>query len=81
MQHPIVGVIDGEGRDEESLVAEAYEHVADGFSRALAVIGLPECEIADLRQCYRAAAELARRPTLVALQSPAEGHRISRQVG
>ena len=81
MQHPIMGVIDGEGRDEESLVAEAYQHVADGFCRALGVIGLPECEIDDLRQGYRAAAELAQLPTLAALRSPAEGRPISRQAG
>jgi hypothetical protein len=68
MQHPLIGVIDSPGEDEDAIVAEAYAHVAEGYRRALTVEGLPPRELDDLRACYRAAGQIARQPSLYALR-------------
>jgi hypothetical protein len=68
MQHPLIGVIDNPGDDEDAIVAEAYRHVFEGFQRALMVAGLPPREVEDLRVCYRVAARIARQPTVDALR-------------
>jgi hypothetical protein len=56
--------IHGAGLTEDQIVSEAYAHVAEGYRRALAVRGLPQLEIDDLRRCLRAVDEIARNPRL-----------------
>ena len=71
MQHPLVGLIEGDGADEEATVREAYSHVAAGYEAALRVTGLSPVEQEDLRACLRAALALAGRPRLSAAQERA----------
>lgn len=50
--------------DAEQAVAAAYQHVADGYRRALRVTGLPDDELECLRRTLRAVQQLAQQPLL-----------------
>ena len=54
-------VLDGEGLTEVQIIAEAYAHVAEGYRRALQVVGLPDVERGDLEECWLNACVVANR--------------------
>lgn len=63
--------LDGGSLSEAEIVAEAYEHVAEGYRRALTVRGLPQVEVESLTASLRVSRSVAGLPPLEAL--PASG--------